>query len=138
VAVLGTTPPEERRQAIARLGTGELQVICTVDVFNEGVDIPEVDTVLLLRPTESATIFLQQIGRGLRLADDKDCLTILDFIGQANSQFRFDLLYRGLVGGTRRELVGQVEKGFPFCRPGVRFSWIGWRRRSSWTTCASS
>ncbi len=111
--VVGETPAEERRLSLARLRKGELQILFTVDVFNEGVDVPEVDTVLLLRPTESATIFLQQLGRGLRLSDGKDCLTVLDFIGQANQQFRFDLMYRALLGGTRKELVDQVEKGFP-------------------------
>lgn len=116
--VVGTTPQVERGAAVKKLQNGELQVICTVDVFNEGVDIPSVDTVLLLRPTESATVFLQQIGRGLRLSDNKECLTVLDFIGMANSNFRFDVLYRGLVGGSRRELAEQVEKGFPFLPSG--------------------
>jgi superfamily II DNA or RNA helicase/HKD family nuclease len=111
--VVGETPREERQQSLSQLRKGELQIIFTVDVFNEGVDVPEVDTVLLLRPTESATIFLQQLGRGLRLSDGKECLTVLDFIGQANQHFRFDLMYRGLLGGTRRELVDQVEGGFP-------------------------
>ena len=58
-----------------------MNLLFTVDLFNEGVDVPEIDTVLFLRPTESATVFLQQLGRGLRLADDKPCLTVLDFIG---------------------------------------------------------
>ena len=61
-----------------------------VDIYNEGVDIPEVNTVLFLRPTESLTIFLQQLGRGLRLAEDKECLTVLDFIGQANKKYNFE------------------------------------------------
>lgn len=84
-----------------------------MDVFNEGVDVPEVDTVLLLRPTESATIFLQQLGRGLRLSEGKECLTVLDFIGLARQEFRFDLLYTALLGGTRNELLKQLEQGFP-------------------------
>lgn len=62
-----------------------------MDLFNEGVDIPEADTVLFLRPTESATIFLQQLGRGRRHAPDKFCLTVLDFIGQAHKRFRYDV-----------------------------------------------
>ena len=111
--VVGETPNEERQRNLSRLRKGELQILFTVDVFNEGVDVPEVDTVLLLRPTESATIFLQQLGRGLRLSEGKDCLTVLDFIGHANQQFRFDLMYRALLGGTRKELVDQVEGGFP-------------------------
>jgi hypothetical protein len=82
------------------------------------VDIPEIDTVLFLRPTESATVFLQQLGRGLRLADDKPCLTVLDFIGNQSADFRFDLRYRALTGVSRRGLAGEVEQGFPTLPPG--------------------
>ena len=102
-----------RHQAIEHLKRGELKVLFTVDLFNEGVDLPTVDTILMLRPTESATVFLQQLGRGLRLADDKACLTVLDFIGAQNGQFRFDLRYRALTGATRRGLVRDVEHEFP-------------------------
>lgn len=114
--VLGETP--ERQQAIAQLRAGSLQVVFTVDVFNEGVDLPEVDTLLLLRPTESATIFLQQLGRGLRLHDSKECLTVLDFLGVARQEFRFDIGFRALLGGTRKELAEQVETGFPYLPSG--------------------
>ena len=61
---------------------GELRFIFVVDIYNEGVDIPEVNTVLFLRPTESLTIFLQQLGRGLRIAPEKDCLTVVDCQGK--------------------------------------------------------
>ena len=74
---------------------------------------PTIDTVLFLRPTESATVFLQQLGRGLRLADDKPCLTVLDFIGGQHGKFRFDLRYRALTGATRRALDRDIEQGFP-------------------------
>ena len=80
----GKSPDEERKTAKQRLVAGEVRFIFVVDIYNEGVDIPEVNTVLFLRPTESLTIFLQQLGRGLRLAENKECLTVLDFIGQAN------------------------------------------------------
>jgi hypothetical protein len=116
--VLGETPEVERQDAIRALRLGELQILFTVDVFNEGVDLPEVDTLLLLRPTESATVFLQQLGRGLRLHEGKECLTVLDFIGVARQDFRFDILYRALLGGTRRELAEQVEAGFPYLPSG--------------------
>lgn len=116
--VLGETPEEARQSSIRALRAGELQIIFTVDVFNEGVDLPEVDTLLLLRPTESATVFLQQLGRGLRLCDGKECLTVLDFIGMARQDFRFDVLFRALLGGTRRELAEQVEAGFPYLPSG--------------------
>jgi len=67
----------------------QINFIFVVDLYNEGVDIPEADTVLFLRPTESLTVFLQQLGRGLRLSEGKDCLTVLDFVGHAHSEVPF-------------------------------------------------
>ena len=94
-------------------------MLFTVDVFNEGVDIPEVDTVLLLRPTSSATVFLQQLGRGLRLHEGKECLTVLDFIGMARREFRFDLRYGALLGGASRSVVQKaVHEQFPLLPSG--------------------
>ncbi len=113
VAVHGRTPTAEREAVRQRLATKEVNIVFTVDLFNEGVDLPFVDTVLMLRPTESATIFLQQLGRGLRLAEGKDCLTVLDFIGKARREFRFDLRYKALTGGTRASVRRAVEEGFP-------------------------
>ena len=72
---------EDRKAAILKLKNEELKILFTVDMFNEGVDIPEIDTVLFLRPTQSPTIFLQQLGRGLRKSVNKKYLTVLDFIG---------------------------------------------------------
>ncbi|MFS8480133.1 MAG: DUF3427 domain-containing protein, partial [Micromonosporaceae bacterium] len=112
-AVTSRTSRDERARALSELRDGQVSVLFTVDLFNEGVDLPDIDTVLLLRPTESATVFLQQIGRGLRLADGKACLTVLDFIGAQHARFRFDLRYRTLTGVTRRGLVREVERGFP-------------------------
>lgn len=80
------SPDEDRNSAKRRLVEGKVRFIFVVDLYNEGVDIPEVNTLLFLRPTESLTVFLQQLGRGLRLAEDKECLTVLDFIGQANKK----------------------------------------------------
>ena len=71
----------DRREAVAALEKGEIKVIFAVDIFNEGVDIPTLDTVMFLRPTESLTVFLQQLGRGLRKAPGKSHLVVLDFIG---------------------------------------------------------
>ena len=113
LAVTGDTPEGERAAALEKLRRAEVNVVFTVDLFNEGVDLPRVDTVLFLRPTESATVFLQQLGRGLRLAEDKECLTVLDFIGNANRSFRFDKRYRALLGGTRAGIRRAVERGFP-------------------------
>ncbi|WP_372869440.1 DEAD/DEAH box helicase family protein, partial [Planomicrobium okeanokoites] len=81
IALHGGSPPDQRKAASARLDTGELEVIFTVDLFNEGVDIPKVDTLLFIRPTESLTVYTQQIGRGLRIADGKSHCVIIDFIG---------------------------------------------------------
>ena len=83
----GDTPDEVRRKAAADLASGRLTFLFVVDIFNEGVDIPAVNTVLFLRPTNSLTIFLQQLGRGLRLFEGKDCLTVLDFVAQANRKY---------------------------------------------------
>ncbi len=118
LAVSADTPGEQRASAIQRLRAGEVRALFTVDLFNEGVDIPEADTVLFLRPTESALVFLQQLGRGLRRHESKDCVTVLDFIGQAHQKFRFDLRYRAITGATRVEVEKQVERGFPFLPAG--------------------
>ncbi|MCA9716362.1 MAG: DUF3427 domain-containing protein, partial [Myxococcales bacterium] len=109
----GRSSSAERDEAVHLLAAGELQIVFTVDLFNEGVDLPAVDTLLFLRPTESATIFLQQLGRGLRRAPGKECCTVLDFIGHANRRFRFDARYRAIIGGTRRQIERTVEDGFP-------------------------
>jgi superfamily II DNA or RNA helicase/HKD family nuclease len=112
-AVSAGTSRHDREEALSMLGAGTLRAVFSVDLFNEGVDLPDVDTVLFLRPTESATVFLQQLGRGLRKTHTKDCLTVLDFIGDAHRRFRFDLRYRAIVGGTRRGIQKEIERGFP-------------------------
>jgi superfamily II DNA or RNA helicase len=112
-AITSQTSREDRAAALTALREREVNVLFTVDLFNEGLDIPSVDTVLFLRPTESATVFLQQLGRGLRLAEDKACLTVLDFIGAQHQEFRFDLRFRALTGSSRRGLQRDVEQGFP-------------------------
>lgn len=119
VAVSGETPAADRAAALRMLRTGEVNCVFAVDLFNEGIDVPAIDTVLFLRPTESATVFLQQLGRGLRRTDGKACLTVLDFIGQQHRNFRFDRRLRALLGsGTRPELTRAVEDGFPFLPSG--------------------
>jgi superfamily II DNA or RNA helicase len=118
VAFSADTPADERRDALLGLTEGRIQAVFSVDLFNEGVDVPAVDVVLMLRPTESATLFLQQLGRGLRAAHNKTICTVLDFVGSHRREFRFDLRYRGLLGGTRKELERAVETGFPFLPAG--------------------
>ena len=100
-AVSGSTPRSERDQALTDLRARHVNILFAADLFNEGLDIPDVDTILLLRPTESATIFLQQLGRGLRRTRDKAVLTVLDFVGYHRKEFRFDLKLRAITGDTR-------------------------------------
>ena len=108
----GKSPDEERKLAKDKLVKGEVRFIFVVDIYNEGVDIPEVNTVLFLRPTESLTIFLQQLGRGLRLAEDKECLTVLDFIGQANRKYNFEDKFAALLSNASRSVTREIKDGF--------------------------
>jgi len=117
-ALTADTPDEERRRAKDDLTRRRIQVLCVVDLFNEGVDIPDVNTLFFFRPTESTTVFLQQLGRGLRRARDKDILTVLDVTGRQHPNFRFDRHLRALLGHSPRELreflgegVGRLPSG---------------------------
>ena len=89
-AVSGETSRADRERALTDLRAQRVNALFAADLFNEGLDLPEVDTVLFLRPTESATIFLQQLGRGLRRTRTKPVLTVLDFVGYHRKEFRFD------------------------------------------------
>ncbi|MBN1093331.1 DUF3427 domain-containing protein [Blastococcus sp. TML/M2B] len=120
VAVTSETSATERAAALAALADRSVNVLFTVDLFNEGLDLPAIDTVLFLRPTESATVFLQQLGRGLRLSEDKTHLTVLDFIGAQHRDFRFDKRFRALTGTSRGGLRQEVERGFPHLPDGCR------------------
>lgn len=113
VAVTAQSSPEERANSLRDLRERRVNAVFTVDLFNEGVDVPEIDTVLFLRPTDSATVFLQQLGRGLRLANDKPCLTVLDFVGHQHKRFRFDRRFRALTGASRTGIAREIEQGFP-------------------------
>ena len=119
-AVSGETPRGERAQALLDLQERRVNVLFAADLFNEGLDLPDVDTVLFLRPTESATIFLQQLGRGLRRTRTKPVLTVLDFVGYHRKEFRFDTKLRALTGHTRRGLAREIERGFPFLPSGCQ------------------
>lgn len=119
IALNATTPKDARAQAVRDLRQGDLQAIVTVDLFNEGVDIPEVDTVLMLRPTESGTVFLQQLGRGLRKTPAKSFLTVLDFIGNQRKEFRYDIRFRALTGVGRRRVEKAIAEGFPYLPAGA-------------------
>ena len=119
-ALDGSDSLERRDEVIARLRRGEVHIIFVADLFNEGVDIPEVDTVLFMRPTDSLTVFVQQFGRGLRLcqATGKDCLTVLDFVGQYRKEFRFADRLGAMLADPSVSIEGQVEGGFTALPPG--------------------
>ncbi len=106
------TPREQRIQYANDIRSGNLNYLCIVDVFNEGVDLPEIDTVLFLRPTDSLTIFLQQLGRGLRLSPGKSELTVLDFIAQVHKKYDYASRFRALMMSVGESVKKQVENGF--------------------------
>lgn len=108
----GDNTNERRKKVLDAFRERKINYLCVVDLLNEGVDIPEIDTVLFLRPTKSLTIFLQQLGRGLRLSPDKDCLTVLDYVSQANQNYSYESRMRALIGRTSRSIVDDVIKSF--------------------------
>lgn len=118
--VTGTTPRDERAAALRALRGAEVNVLFTVDVFNEGLDIPDVDTVLFLRPTESSTIFMQQLGRGLRRTKNKAVLTVLDFVGYHRKEFSFARKFSALTGLHGKHLEKAVAEDFPFLPSGCQ------------------
>lgn len=95
------------------LKAGRLSFLFTVDKLSEGVDLPAMNVVLFLRPTESLTVFLQQLGRGLRHAPGKDCLTVLDFVGQVHRRYRMDIKLKALLPKHRYAIDREVESNFP-------------------------
>lgn len=112
-AFVSTTNDETCAARLADLKAGRLKFLFTVDKLSEGVDVPEINTVLFLRPTESLTVFLQQLGRGLRHAPEKDCLTVLDFVGQAHRRYRIDIKLKALLPRHRFSIDKEVEQNFP-------------------------
>lgn len=108
----GETAAVVRRDARHELDSGAIQILCVVDIYNEGVDVPNVNTVFFFRPTESSTVFLQQLGRGLRRSPLKSELVVFDLTCRQSLQFRFDRRLRALLGHTPRELRRTVETGF--------------------------
>jgi len=118
--VLTSDNSNDREIVQQRLRSKQINVLFVVDIFNEGVDIPELDTLLFLRPTESLTIFLQQLGRGLRLINDKECCTILDFVGNSRPEYDFSHKFRALIGKTNQGIAKEVKQGFPHLPLGCR------------------
>ncbi len=111
--LVGETSGGERTRLLNEFRAGKICFLFTRDVLNEGLDVPEVNTVLFLRPTESMTVFLQQLGRGLRHAAEKDCLTVLDFVGQAHRRYRIDRKLKALLSKRRFNIQREVELDFP-------------------------
>lgn len=99
-------------EALNDLNKGEIQVIFSVDMFNQGLDIPGIDKVMFLRPTESPTVFLQQLGRGLRKSKDKEYLNVLDFIGNYK---KADLI-PFLLSGKIYNIVAAKKRSFKIYR----------------------
>jgi superfamily II DNA or RNA helicase len=118
--VLTSDNSQERQQRQQAIRSGLINVLCVVDIFNEGIDIPEVDTLLFLRPTESLTIFLQQLGRGLRLTEGKECCTVLDFVGNSRPEYDFANKFRALIGKSNRAISDEIKQGFPHAPLGCR------------------
>lgn len=120
IALTSDDNDQTRRTARQRLESGEIKVIFVVDLYNEGVDIPQVNTVLFLRPTESLTVFLQQLGRGLRLSPEtgKECLTVLDFIGRANKLYRFEEKFAALLPDASDSVKRAIETDFAYLPKG--------------------
>ena len=111
--LVGDTPTDERSKLLNDFRAGKFRFLFTRDVLNEGLDVPDVNTVLFLRPTESLTVFLQQLGRGLRHAPEKDCLTVLDFVGQSHRRYRIDRKLKALLAKRRFSIQREVEMDFP-------------------------
>lgn len=117
-ALLGNTPREDRAERLREFREGKLNFLFTVDVLSEGVDVPEINLVLFLRPTESLTVFLQQLGRGLRHAPGKECLTVIDFVGQTHRKYRLDTKFTALLSRRRQRIDREIENDFPNLPPG--------------------
>lgn len=107
-----TSDRDDRELLNKQLTNGDINYLFVVDMFNEGIDIPAVDTVLFLRPTESLTVFLQQLGRGLRLYPGKELLMVFDFVAQLNQKYDFTSRFRSLMVRKDKSVVEQVKNGF--------------------------
>ena len=112
VAISSKCSIDERDEAKTGLVNGKYKFAFVVDLYNEGVDIPEINTILFLRPTDSLTVFLQQLGRGLRLSDNKECLTVLDYVGQAHKNYNFYEKFSAIAKKKGKALKEEIESGF--------------------------
>ena len=109
-----TSENEQMRSVRYRqLKNKEINYLFVVDMFNEGVDIPEVDTILFLRPTESITVFIQQFGRGLRKAEGKSHVDIFDYVGNCRTEFNYTDRMRAIIGRTSMSVEEEMERDCP-------------------------
>ena len=120
VSLSGSSSEEERKNAILKLESVDnkykIDYIFTVDIFNEGIDIPKINQILMLRPTDSAIVFVQQLGRGLRKADGKDYLTVVDFIGNHKNNYLIPIALYGDTSynkDTLRKLISEGSRMLP-------------------------
>lgn len=115
VALTGDSHEEERARAIEKLETDnlsdQLDYIFTVDIFNEGIDIPKINQIIMLRPTNSAIIFIQQLGRGLRKVDGKSYLTVIDFIGNYENNYLIPIALYGDTSYNKDSLRKLITEG---------------------------
>ncbi len=118
VTAHGNMDADERNSIRKKLESGDIRAVFSCDLYNEGIDLPYVNTILLLRPTDSPVVFTQQLGRGLRLWPSKSSCLVLDFIGQYSTAFRFERLWRSITGLSKRELLDNIDKGFSNLPPG--------------------
>jgi superfamily II DNA or RNA helicase/HKD family nuclease len=117
-ALVSGIDPNRCSELLEQLRAGKLTFLFTVDKLSEGLDVPDINVVLFLRPTQSLTVFIQQLGRGLRHAPGKDCLTVLDFVGQAHRKYRIDIKLKALLPRHRFSIDREVEQNFPHLPPG--------------------
>lgn len=132
VALTGEDDTSRRLAMVDKLEAGELDYILTVDVFNEGVDIPSVNQVIMLRQTQSPIVFVQQLGRGLRKAEGKDYLVVIDFIGNYTNNFMIPIALFGDESlnreSLRKNLIAAEESGVLPGLSSVRFDKIAQER----------
>lgn len=112
ICLSGDANPDFRSKAIKEFKDGNIEVIFTVDIFNEGIDIPEVNTILMLRPTESPTIFIQQLGRGLRKFANKEFVTVIDFIGNHKNVYNLAFSFGADYLYDKKSIKDFVESDF--------------------------
>ena len=115
VSLTGDSTEEERAKAIEKLESDnlneKLDYIFTVDIFNEGIDIPKINQIIMLRPTESAIIFIQQLGRGLRKVDGKSYVTVIDFIGNYENNYLIPIALYGDTSYNKDSLRKLITEG---------------------------